>query len=137
MNHRFAALPFLLLFAACAPMEVDPEFAVPTCSSERECDAKWNASEIWIKHNIRREITTRTDTMMQTAMDQSPGNYLSARVHKEHVEGNTWRINAQMYCARKTGCDPSPWEATQSFNRAVNNSWVPARKQQREEPFGK
>lgn len=136
MKNVFLLLPLVLL-AACATGKVDPEFATPTCDGYRECDAKWRAAEAWITHESGQAVAEKTDSTMRTNMTQSPGNYLSVRVQKVPVGDGSYRIEAEMYCARKVGCDPSPWEATQLFNRSVNRSWVEIAKERHEEPPGK
>lgn len=113
-----------LFLAACASGPADPQAAPPVCTSPSQCDAYWNAAAIWIRHTLRQHIAERTDTMMRTVMTQSPGNYLSVRITREEIAPGTWRIDAEMYCAMKVGCEPSPWEAEQDFNRYVNNSWI-------------
>ena len=136
MRNLFVLLSLALL-AGCAATKVAPEFATPTCDDDRECDAKWRAAEAWITYNTGQAVAEKTDSMMRTNMTQSPGNYLSVRVHKVPADDGSYRIEAEIYCAMKVGCTPSPWEATQLFNRSVNRSWVEIAKERHEEPPGK
>lgn len=113
-----------LFLAGCAATPTDPLAKAPVCTTQRQCDVYWQAASMWIRHALQQTVAERTDTMMRTVLTQSPGNYLSARVTREQVARGTWRIDIALYCAMKIGCDPSPWEAQQDFNRYVNQSWV-------------
>lgn len=112
-----------LLLVACTAAPVSPEFETPECSSERECDVKWRAAEGWIVHRAGRPVVENTGTMMRTQRDQSPGNYLSVSVEKIESAPGRYRLEASIYCAKRIGCDPSPYQALLQFNRAVNNAW--------------
>lgn len=117
----------LLILTGCAAVPADPEVATPLCESTRECDVKWRFAEQWIEHRAGRRVVEKTDNWMRTNMEPSPGNYLLIQVEKIPVDSGEYRIDATMYCAKRVGCDPSPWEATREFNRYVNNAWKPVR----------
>lgn len=118
----FLIIATLNSLSACA---VTSDLAAPTpeCEAGQECYVKWRAAEQWIVNKGGRRIAEKTDTYMRSDLDQSPGNYLSIRVEKYRVGQGEYRIEATMYCAKKVGCDPSPWQATQDFNRYVNSVW--------------
>lgn len=122
-RHTFALMPLLLGMLASCATAIPEEEATPTCRSERECAAKWNAAEMWIRHRAGRTIEQKTDDYMETG-GRTVGNVLSVRVRKIPVDDGSWRIEAEMFCGKGVGCDPSPWEARKAFNRAVNVSWV-------------
>lgn len=124
MPRQFSIAILALVLSSCASGPSDPAAATPVCESDAECRAMWNAAEMWIEHNTGRPVVEKTESFMSTDMDQSPGNYLSVRVEREPVNGSRWRIESQFYCAKKVGCDPSPWEAQQRFNRWVNRAWT-------------
>lgn len=127
MLKSVMAFTLLLSIAACATAPTDPAVSTPTCEAGRECDVKWQAAERWIEHRAKRRVAEKTDQMMRTNLDFSPGNYLSVRVERKSIAPGEYRIEATMYCAKKVGCDPSPWEALQDFNRSVNSSWTPVK----------
>lgn len=130
------AIMGLAFLAGCASAPTDPAYATPTCHSYSECEARWNAAEIWINRHAGRTVESRTDTLMQTSMSQNPANVLAVIVEKAPMGNGGWRIEAKMYCARQVGCDPNPWEATQDFNHFVNRAWVVPDKDVREQSSG-
>jgi hypothetical protein len=100
--------------------------AVPTCSTEPECELKWRAAREWILWNAGMELQHVTPDLMQTYNPPLNSTRFAARVEKEPMPQGGYRIIASVWCTNFLGCSPSEWDAVHNFNNYVNAVSPPA-----------
>lgn len=113
-----------LLFSACA---ASPERqalineynrTIPTCQTDAECKAKWDAAQVWVVRNSGYRIQTATDVLIQTFGPLGESMALAMVVLKEPT-GDGYRITISTNCANIFGCRPDAWGAAVQFNRDI------------------
>lgn len=124
--------PVLLLAAAlvgCAMNNAaDLEAArriTPTCSAGADCDAKWDAAQLWIVKNAGFKMQTTTNVVLQTfgpSTATSSSTNLAVTVTREPDGPQRFRIVARMSCGNPFGCSPEAPAALLAFNRAVSEA---------------
>ena len=117
------AVSLAAILAACTAPVIHPQSRTPTCRSKAECDVRMRAAASWMHLHLKRYVLEQTPELVQTRMDTSPGDYLVMRVTKVPEGDGVHRINAEIWCAKRTGCSVRPWDALQRFNRFVNSAW--------------
>ena len=124
----------LLLGAACGACALDSqamqqkkaEFqrTIPTCEATIDCNAKWEAAQLWIIHHAGFKLQTVTDVILET---YNPGPYdaLDAvRVTKEPIGGGRYALVVYVWCNNIFSCVPNTWDAAIDFNRTINGVQV-------------
>lgn len=113
--------------AGCAT-PVDPALqaavqnTIPVCSSQKECEVKWNAAQRWVVNNAGMKLQHITPELLQT---YNPGDSmrLAVEVIKEARQDGSYRIVAKIWCGNPFGCDRNIWQAILDFQNTVNASW--------------
>lgn len=95
------------------------ERTIPTCDGEQDCNAKWEAAQLWVVHNTGYKIQTATNVLIETYNPVDQRASLAAQVTKEPLGGGRYKIVARLRCGNMFGCVPDPWSAAMDFNRAV------------------
>lgn len=123
--------PFTLAaiaLAGCATAP-SPEFdakraeiarTVPTCSSDRECAAKWEAAQLWIVKNAGYKLQLVTPVLLETYNATGSKVELAAQVTKEPLGAGKYSLNIKVWCDNFLGCHPDTLDATLDFQRKVN-----------------
>ena len=94
--------------------------AVPTCSTESDCDAKWEAARRWVARNAGYRIRTATSDSIRTGNAAESRFELAALVTKESRGSGRYRFNIRLWCANIFGCSPNRLVAMSDFNRTLN-----------------
>jgi len=92
---------------------------VPTCEGQADCNAKWEAAQLWVVHNAGYKIQTATSVLIET---YNPGQYgaeLAARVTKEPIGSGRYMLVVQTWCNNIFGCVTNPLDAALDFNAKV------------------
>ncbi|MDT3708149.1 MAG: hypothetical protein ROZ09_15105 [Thiobacillus sp.] len=91
----------------------------PTCAGAEDCNAKWDAAQLWVVHNAGYKIQTATNVLIETynPAQYSPG--IAVLVTKEPMGGGAYRIPVKISCANIYGCQPDRYKAALDFNRVV------------------
>ena len=92
---------------------------IPTCSSDAECKAMWDAAQLWIVHNAGYKLQNVTDVLLQT---YNPGPYdtdLAVEVTKEPQGNGVYKIVVKAWCNNLFGCTPNALDAELDFNSKV------------------
>ncbi|MDE2465491.1 MAG: hypothetical protein KGO02_17525 [Alphaproteobacteria bacterium] len=92
---------------------------IPTCNSDAECKAMWDAAQLWIVHNAGYKLQNVTDVLLQT---YSPGPYdtdLAVEVTKEPQGHGIYQIVVRAWCNNLFGCTPNALDAELDFNVKV------------------
>lgn len=116
----------VVLLAACAPMPTAQQYqafeaSIPTCTTAKGCEVKWATARRWVLDNAGFKIQHMTDDFIETynSTDYTSTD-LWARISKEPVDGDTYRILIEVGCNNMFGCHPEAMFAKQSFNDYVN-----------------
>ena len=91
--------------------------SVPKCTGEKDCEFKWAAARRWMVTELTEKLQHHSSDFMETFDPEESG--IGARVMKEPVDGNTYRIVIDTWC-RGLGCFVSETRLKQSFNDYVN-----------------
>jgi Short C-terminal domain len=97
---------------------------IPTCQSEKECEAKWSAARRWVLNNSSTKIQTMTDDFIETYNPRYSTD-IAVRVSKEPVASGGYRFVVNVWCKNIFGCFPNTLDAANDFNNYVNSvSWT-------------
>lgn len=92
---------------------------IPVCSTEPECDAKWETAQLWVARNAGYKIQTATNVLIETYNSVGSSAAIQVRVLKEPAGGGAYRLLVYVSCANLFGCVPDTWDAAIDFNRYV------------------
>lgn len=92
---------------------------IPTCAGVDDCNAKWEAAQLWVIHNARFKIQTATTVLIETYNPSDSSPHLAARVTKEPLGGGKYRLLVTVWCDNWIGCVSDPYEKALDFNRTV------------------
>jgi hypothetical protein len=115
--------------AGCAAPSISPvvlekrneiQRTIPNCTTVKECNAKWEAAQIWIVKNAGYKIQTVTNVLIETYNPTRSSVELAAQVIKEPLGNGNYQFILKVWCSNMFGCHPNPLDATLSFHRALN-----------------
>lgn len=117
----------LVLIGGCATtpdpqrlaMQEQINQTIPTCSGVDDCNAKWEAAQLWIVHNTAYKIQTATSVLIETYNPSQHSPSLAARVTKEPQGGGKYRLLVALWCDNMFGCVPDAYAKALEFNKAV------------------
>ncbi|MDP3124577.1 MAG: hypothetical protein Q8M84_02990 [Thiobacillus sp.] len=117
----------LVLMGGCATtpdpqrlaMQEQINQTIPTCSGVDDCNAKWEAAQLWIVHNSAYKIQTATSVLIETYNPSQHSPSLAARVTKEPQGGGKYRLLVALWCDNMFGCAPDAYAKALEFNKAV------------------
>lgn len=92
---------------------------IPTCSGVEECNAKWEAAQLWVVHNSAYKIQTATNVLIETYNPSQHSPSLAARVTKEPQGAGKYRLLVALWCDNMFGCVPDAYAKALEFNKAV------------------
>ena len=101
---------------------------IPTCSGTKDCNAKWEAAQLWVVHNAGWKVQNQSSALIETYdavnshrddrhSDRSTA--ISIRVTKEPLGQGRYQLLAYVWCDNSFGCTPDEWDAALAFNRAI------------------
>jgi hypothetical protein len=93
---------------------------VPTCQSDAECKAMWDAAQRWVSDHAGYRIETSSDELIatETPLDKTETR-LAISVSKEQDSPGVYKILVTIWCGNGNNCDINPAEAAYRFNQAV------------------
>lgn len=121
-----ALIPFIIMFGCTSAAQVEQEYSmeyqasVPTCKSQKECEAKWAAARQWVIDNASYKIQHFTDDYIETFNPMRNNSNIAVRVIKEQISQNHYRIVIKAWCGKKSGCKDKVRQVMLDFNRYVN-----------------
>ena len=95
------------------------ERSMPTCTTEPECDAMWDAAQLWIVQNAGMKLQLATDVVLETYSPQNGNMRLGVRAVKQNRGELGSRIEVSVWCGNIFGCMTDTREAALDFNRTV------------------
>lgn len=116
-----------LLFSGCA-IQQSPERqaklselqrTIPTCYGERDCEAKWEAAQLWIVHHAGYKLQTTTNVLLETYNPSRSSTAIAVQVTKEPEGGGRYKMPVKIWCDNMFGCLPDSLDAALDFNRTV------------------
>lgn len=130
IQSRIAAVGCTLLLGASCASAPSPqvqakraefERTIPTCAAEKDCEAKWEAAQVWVVKNAGYKIQTATNVLIETYNSIGSSTDVAVRVLKEPLGSGSYRFVVNVWCANIFGCFPNPWDAALDFNRTLNS----------------
>jgi len=92
---------------------------IPVCTAKKDCDAKWEAAQLWVIHHADYKIQTANNVLIQTYSPVGGTPNIGARVTKEPIGGGKYAILVSIWCDNMFGCVPNSLDAALDFNRTV------------------
>jgi hypothetical protein len=93
-----------------------------TCTSKSQCDAWWQRAHTWVTAHSRYEVTSATDSLIQTAGPDGGNRALAFEITKAPNNDGTSTIGFAAHCDSALGCRPNPWEAGADFKQFVRGN---------------
>jgi hypothetical protein len=123
-----ALLPVAAALTGCATAANDAALAEArnislTCTAGADCDAKWEAAQLWIVSHAGFKLQTVTPVVLQTygpstVVDDS--TRLAVTAMREPNGPQRYRIAVRMGCGNPFGCTPEWQQAVLDFKRTVS-----------------
>lgn len=93
---------------------------IPTCAGADDCNAKWEAAQLWVVHNAAYKIQTATSVLIETYNPSKSDPGIAARITKEPQGGGKYRLLVAVWCDNMFGCIPDAYHSALDFNRVVS-----------------
>jgi hypothetical protein len=140
MSKTNAAIIFtlVLLTSGCAwtspamrqaNLEKEKEFqrTIPTCSTDKECSAKWEVAQLWVLKNAQYGIRIATPVLIETYFSANLPPYgqdpslIAAQVTKQPQGNGKYQFNAKVWRYTLLNGDQNQWDAMLDFNKQINS----------------
>ena len=123
---RLFILSLMALAASCA---VSPETqakidaynsSIPSCSSNPDCDAKWQIARSWALEHADFPILTESDERIMASSTLLSMSGVGVVVTKQAIADNpdNYQLLVDIECFSAYGC-PNSWDLKLEFNRTV------------------
>ncbi|HEY3597378.1 MAG TPA: hypothetical protein VGL08_07690 [Paraburkholderia sp.] len=127
MKKSLLALLCMLAAGCSTRGQVDPDImqiatAPLTCTSKAECDIWWQRARTWVTSHSSYEVTTATDSLIQTAGPDGGKRALAYQITKAPNNDGTATIGFAAHCDSSLGCQPNPWQAGADFKLFVKGN---------------
>lgn len=96
------------------------ERTTPICNDEKDCNAKWEAAQLWIVHNAGFKLQITTNVLLQTYNATGGSPSIAVQVTKEPMGGGKYKLLVIVSCDNMFGCVPNQWDAALDFNKTVS-----------------
>lgn len=96
-----------------------PVVPTPTCDSPEDCNAKWDAAQLFVVHNADRKIQIATNVLIETYNPTEYGVEIAMRVTKESMGSGKYALVAEAWCANMFGFSRSPKRIVADFNTYI------------------
>jgi hypothetical protein len=92
---------------------------VPICAGTEDCNAKWEAAQLWVVHNAAYKIQIQSNVLIETYNSTDSSPTIAVRVTKEPIGGGKYQFLVKVWCDNMFGCQPNSWDAELDFNHKV------------------
>lgn len=92
---------------------------IPTCIGVADCNAKWEAAQLWVVKNAGWKIQTQSSVLIETYNATNNSTNIAVQVTKEPMGGGKYQILVKVWCANMFGCHPDSLDAALNFNRTI------------------
>lgn len=96
------------------------EASTPICSNQDECNAKWDAAQLWVVKNAGWKIQNQSSVLIETYNPSQNSPALAVRATKEPLGGGKFKIVVKTWCANMFGCTPDALDAALNFNKEIS-----------------
>jgi hypothetical protein len=93
---------------------------IPTCAGAEDCNAKWEAAQLWVVHNAAFKIQTQSNVLIETYNATGGTTNIAVRVTKEPIGGGKYQFLVRVWCDNIFGCQPNSWDAALDFNQKIS-----------------
>lgn len=94
---------------------------IPICSSDKECQKKWDAAQVWVSKNADYKIQTSSSAIIETYDAPGGSRDLSMKVLKEPLGNDKYQMVISVQCANWIlGCEKDTMQTMQTFNDYIN-----------------
>lgn len=130
-TRSLLALALVACLAACAapnPALTEEAQRPLTCATGPDCDAKWDAAQLWIVNHAGFKLQTATNVVLQTFGPSTATNdstRLAVTVTREPDSPGRMRIRIKASCGNPFGCTPDWQAAMVDFKRTVGAVGAP------------
>ena len=90
---------------------------IPTCDSDSECEAMWQAARSWAVANSDFPIFSESETRIRATSTLTTNAGMGVVVHRTPTD-NGYEFTVEMECFTAYGCG-DVWEPMLDFNRVV------------------
>ncbi|MDE9545381.1 PDZ domain-containing protein [Xenorhabdus bovienii] len=94
---------------------------IPTCASEKQCNAGWAAAREWVNQNCGMKIQHYSDSYMETYNTLGNSTNTACQVTKSPHPNGFSSINIRVSCSNFIRCVPDQYESVIEFNKYVGN----------------
>ncbi len=126
MKRNIAAALLAATLVGCATtgqssaaLKQDFQSGIQSCEGQAQCDAAWEAAQVWVAQNSRLKIQTATNVLIETYGSGQYDPTLAMRVLKEPQGSGKYRIVFSGGCNNMFGCQPNVFDAGVRFNEAI------------------
>lgn len=95
---------------------------IPTCSSQKQCDAAWSSARQWVTQNCGMKIQNYSNDYIETYNSIGDSASTSCQVTKNAQPNGTSSINIRVSCGNIFGCVPDQYQSVINFNRFVGGA---------------
>ncbi|EGT5705066.1 PDZ domain-containing protein [Cronobacter malonaticus] len=94
---------------------------VPTCASQKQCDAAWSAARQWVTQNCGMKIQNYSADYIETynSLPNSPST--ACQVTKNLQPSGVNTLNITVSCGNIFGCVPNQVDSVLAFNKFVGD----------------
>ncbi|MGR8932594.1 MAG: hypothetical protein ACU836_18380 [Gammaproteobacteria bacterium] len=121
-----AILVITVTFGGCATSQEKQakqdlfNLTIPICSGTDDCNAKWEAAQLWVVHNAGWKIQTQSNVLIETYNADHGSTNIAVRVTKEPLGGGRYTLLVKVWCDNLIRCYPDTLDAAINFNHAIN-----------------
>ena len=114
-----------LFLAACSASEeylarlAEIERTIPVCTSDADCQAKWNAARTWVVTNADFSLRSDNETRIDTLNSDSTRAGTAVQVDRVQGRNGEYQIVVDVECFAAYGC-PNELDMRLDFNRTIN-----------------
>lgn len=94
----------------------------PICSGNEDCQAKWEAAQLFVVKHAGYKIQIASSVLIETYNPTSASTSLAMRVTKEPLGGGQYKIIARVWCDNPLGCVSDPINVVLAFNHIISQA---------------
>ena len=91
----------------------------PICANGPDCNAKWEAAQLWVVHNSGYKIQTATSVVIETYNPTPHLTSIAVRITKEPIGGGRYKFLVSVWCDNLFRCIPNELDASLDFNKTI------------------
>ncbi|MEN4831741.1 PDZ domain-containing protein [Pantoea vagans] len=94
---------------------------VPTCASQKQCDAAWSAARQWVTQNCGMKIQNYSADYIETYNSLPNSASTACQVAKNLQPNGVSTLNITVSCGNMFGCVPNQVDSVLAFNKFVGD----------------